>query len=209
MAIEYNSGSGQYRNLTTKRFVGRLEVMRYVDQEAQRTQTRLQAQMRLLIESKIDLPEWERRMAQTLKDSHIRMATLGAGGKPGLTQRHYGAIGYQLREQYRYLDGFAQDLAAGKLTPKQALYRSGLYANSIKLAFHKSEQITKASEAFRSAKRLLDPQAHHCSSCLGYAALGWQPIEEAVSPGVSCECGQFCKCTIIYSKFAVRVLRAN
>lgn len=206
-SIAYVSSTGQYRDLGSGQFVRRSDVLKLVDQETQRTKIRLQANTRLLISGKIDLPEWETRMAQSLKDSSLRIAALGSGGKDGMSQRHYGTIGRQLRDQYEHLDGFARALAGGKLTPNQALYRAGLYADSVKVAFHKAEKLTKESESFQSAKRSLDPQAKHCASCLSYSTGGeWQPIDQVTPPGVDCECGQFCRCTIVYSKFAAEVL---
>lgn len=204
--IAYSSSTGQFRNLKTGRFVGRTAVMGLVDQEVERTKVRLQAHTRLLTQRRIDLPEWERRMAQTLKETHLRMGAFGSGGKQNLDARKFGAIGYQLRTQYAYLDEFAKDLKAGKLTAAQALRRTGLYANSIKVTFHKIEKMQKLEvEGFREAKRSLDPQAQHCQSCLQYSTRDrWRPADQVVEPGVNCECGQFCRCSIQYRYAAGR-----
>jgi hypothetical protein len=196
--IAYDSRAGQYRGVNG-RFVGRTQVMKLVDQETQRTETRLKAQTRLLIQGKLDLPQWQINIAQTLKDSHLRMGALGAGGRQNMTAQVNGAVGYQLRKQYEYLDRFASDLAAGKLTPEQALRRSGLYAKSVRKSFHRAEQLTRKNANFQEAKRSLDPRAQHCSSCLKYSTGGkWKPIDQVMLPGENCECGQFCKCSIEY-----------
>ncbi|MBD3882171.1 hypothetical protein IFO70_10410 [Phormidium tenue FACHB-886] len=194
----YDARAGQYRG-ENGRFVPRLEIMRLLDQEAVRTQTQLRGHTRLLIGGKLDLAEWESRTAATLKAAHLRIASLAAGGKGNLSPKHYGAIGYQLRGQYEYLDKFANDLAAGKLTPNQALRRSAQYGQSIRKTFHRAEQITRGSEGFSEAKRSLDPQAKHCASCLAHSTRGrWKPIAEVVLPGAACACGQFCRCSIVY-----------
>lgn len=202
--IAYSSSTGQYRDLSTGRFVRRTEVMKFVDREIERTKVQLQGHTRLLIGDRINMAEWQVRMAETLKASHIRMGALGSGGVENLNSRKYGAIGYQLRQQYEYLSKFSLDVAEGWLTPKQALVRSGLYATSIKLSFNRCEQLTKQEEGFRTARRGLDPQANHCASCINYSTRGqWMPIDQVVLPGVACECGQFCKCPIEFSKFGV------
>ncbi|MBD1996000.1 hypothetical protein H6G00_05135 [Leptolyngbya sp. FACHB-541] len=198
-AIAYSSATGQYIDQSTKRFIPRTEVMRFVDGEVARTRASLQGHTRLMAAQKITLAEWEVRMAQSLKDSHIRLAALGSGGVQNLNAKKYGAVGYQLRKQYEYLDGFARDLKAGKLTPGQALTRAGMYADSAVVSFHRAEQITKQEEKFQEAKRSLHPAARHCSSCLAYSTKGkWLPIDQVVMPGVNCECGQHCRCSVQY-----------
>jgi hypothetical protein len=197
-SITYDRRAGQYRGMNG-RFVPRTTVMNLVGQETVRTEVRLKAQTRLMIQGKIDLAEWQTRMAQTIKDAHLRVGTLAAGGKQGMTPQKNGAIGYQLRQQYEYLDRFANDLAQGKLTPEQALRRSGAYSKSVTKTFHRIEKLTRQEEGFGEAKRSLDPRAKHCSSCIGYHTNGkWKPIDQVMLPGMNCECGQFCKCSIEY-----------
>ena len=198
----YDSRSGQFRG-ANGRFVRRADILQLVDQESQRTEARLKAQTRLMIAGKLSLSEWEKQFAQTLKESHLRMMALSSGGKQNLTSRHYGAAGYELRRQYEFLDGFARDLAAGKLTADRALWRSGLYSSSIKTAFFKGEKIQKELESFTVARRSLDASANHCSSCTLHSTYGeWKPIAEVVEPGVNCECRSNCKCSIFYAKLA-------
>ncbi len=197
--IAYDTRAGQYRG-ANGRFVPREQVQRFVDQEIRRTQIRLQAQTRLLVEGKLDIPAWQMAMAGLVKDSHLRMAALGSGGKDQLDARQYGAVGYQLKRQYQFLDQFAQDLADGKLTPERAIWRSGLYASSVKQTFSRTEQLSREREGFTVGKRLLDAQAQHCPECIGYERPDWVAIADIMPVGTNCSCQNFCKCRIVYAR---------
>lgn len=198
--VVYNPKAGRYVYADTKRFVPEAVIRHLVDTEQQQLGVRLQALTRLLDAQKIDLPEWETRFAQTLKDSHLRMLTLGAGGKDSLTPRHYGAAGYQLGQQYKFLDRFANQISGGTVSTAQAMRRSKQYAASIRVTFGKAQQISRIAEGFNEARRRLDPQAQHCSDCVTYAALGWTWAELLPPAGTNCACSQYCRCSIVYRK---------
>lgn len=202
LQIRYDPNSGQYRNLSSGRFVGRSQVLKLLDQEVGRTEARLAAHTRLLTQGTINLPEWQIRMAQTLKESHLRMGMFAAGGKERMNPSLTGATGVQLRKQYQYLDRFAHDIAAGRLTPQQAIARSRLYGKSIKLTFFRVEKLSRKSEGFMVGKRLLDPQAKHCRSCIRHHRPDWVEIDQIVSPGTSCECQNNCRCQVLYAKLS-------
>ena len=74
-------------------------------------------------------------MRLAIKNEHLAQYMVGRGGKAQMTPRDYGIIGAILKEQYRYLDGFAADLAAGKLTPAQAIARARLYILNAQQSF--------------------------------------------------------------------------
>lgn len=198
----YDRASGQYRDGNGAK-VGRARIRKLVDQEIGRTEARLKAHTRLLIAGKIDLPDWERRFAQTLKESHLRMAAFAGGGQLNLSSRHYGATGYQIRRQLEYLDGFAHDLAMGRLTADRALQRSAMYGKSIRTTFNRIEKLEREIEGFTVAKRSLDPQARHCASCIGYSTKGkWKPIAEVVPAGTNCECQSACRCSVVFARLS-------
>lgn len=198
--VRYDPKAGQYRGSNGK-FVGRDRILSLVNAEVERTEARLAAHTRLLAADKITLGEWEKRFATTLKDSHIRMAVFASGGKENTTRRAYGATGYNLRQQYDRLDGFAHALKDGELTEKGAIARSRLYAKSIKETFYQVEKQVREDEGFTVAKRWLDSQAKHCASCLLYTTKGeWRRVGTVVPPGVACACRAACKCQIAYAK---------
>lgn len=199
MQLQFDPNSHRYRNIETGRYVSQVDVMRVVDEEVARTEVRLKAHARLLSQGKIDVAEFQTRMAQTLKESHLRNASVGAGGIKQLSPVHYGKVGAELKKQYKYLDGFGKDLADGKLTPEQALRRAGSYAKSARTSFFEAEFTSRGKVGFY-AKRLLDAQSKHCQSCISYQRLQWTLIELVTPPGVNCECGGRCRCRLVFRK---------
>jgi hypothetical protein len=199
MPYQFDSQSHRYRDTETGRFVKVADVTRLIDTEVSRLEVRLKGHARLLAQGKIDIAEFQTRMALSLKESHLRNAAVGAGGTKQLTPTHYGKVGAQLKKQYKYLHGFGQDLASGKLTPEQVFSRAGSYAKSAKTSFFESEFTSRGKYGFY-AKRLLDAQSRHCASCISYQKLTWTPIKDVVAPGVDCECGGRCRCRLIFRK---------
>lgn len=200
--IAYDARSGQYRSLDSGQYVPRSHVLQLLEQEATRLEVRLAAHTRVLASDKIDLAEWERRMATDLQLSHLRTSMLAAGGKGQMTQQLYGVIGHQLRRQYQYLHGFAQDLHDGKLTADGAIKRAKMYGTSVKASFSRSEQIARANTGTYLAKRVLDPQSKHCEDCIRYAQPKWVPLEQIAPIAANCRCMSRCRCRILYRQVA-------
>ena len=195
----YDRRAGQYRR-EDGRFVPRSTILRLVDEEAARLSVQMQSHIRSMMKRSINLPEFERRAADDLKLSHLRMAIFASGGRNQTTNKVYGAVGQLLARQYKYLAGFADDLSQGKLTYQQALARASMYGTSTRLAFHQAEKITKVHEGFTQAKRVLDPESDHCPDCLTYATDDYVPIGDIVPIGLRCQCRQRCRCRIIYQR---------
>jgi hypothetical protein len=197
--LQFDSSSHRYRNLETGRFVQRDEVLRLVDEETSRLEVRLKGHARLLVSGKIEISEFQTRMAQSLKESHIRMAALGGGGLKQMTPQQYGHVGQQLKKQYQFLYKFGRDLEENKSSSVQIIRRAGMYAQSTKTSFHQAEFTARGRVGFY-AKRLLDAQARHCPECINYQQLQWRLISQIVPPGVNCTCGGRCRCRIVFRK---------
>lgn len=202
-AYFYDRRTANYRNPQTGRFVPRAAILKLVDEESDRLSTRMKAHARLLTDGKIDLGEFQRRAADDIKMSSIRMGLFASGGKSQTPQSVYGVIGRELRSQYGFLANFAQDLAAGKLTKEQAIARAALYGGASRTAFHQAEKVARKREGFLEAKRSLDSAAQHCASCLGYSTNGeWLPVEQVTMPTVNCQCMSRCRCQVVFRRRA-------
>lgn len=197
--LQFDPKSHRYRNIETGRFVKVAEVIKLVDEEVNRAEVRLKGHARLLAQNKIDIAEFQTRMAQTLKESHLRLAAVGAGGKEQFTPTHYGKVGAQLKKQYQFLNKFGQDLAEGKLTKEQAIRRAGMYGKSAKTSFFEAEFTSRGKQGFY-VKRFLDPQARHCEACISFQRLQWTLIQNVTPPGVDCQCGGRCRCRLVFRK---------
>ena len=197
--LQFDPKSHRYRNIKTGQFVRYTEVTRHIDEEVNRLQVRLKGHARLLVSGKLDIGEFQTRVAQSLKESHLRNAAVGAGGVKSLTPTHYGKVGAQLKKQYQYLYKFGQDLQSGTMSEKQIIYRAGLYAASSRTSFFEGEFTSRGKVGFY-AKRLLDAGARHCAACISLQKLQWTLIANITPPGVNCQCGGRCRCRLVFQK---------
>ena len=62
------------------------------------------------------LAEWEYQMRQYIRGMHSSMGAIGKGGWDNMTQSDWGRIGAWIKKQYKYLHGFAEDIAANRDT---------------------------------------------------------------------------------------------
>lgn len=77
----------------------------------------------------ISLKDFEGLFKQELKDLYI-LSVWGVNGETSGTQAQYGLAGRRLRDQYKFMHGFFQQVEAGELTLAEIKARSKLYANS-------------------------------------------------------------------------------
>ncbi len=92
----------------------------------------------LMEDGNIGLQTWNLQMRELIKNTYRAQYELAIGGRENMTQADYGRLGGILQEQYRYLQGFTDDLAAGKLSPGQAMYRARMYIDSSTQAFERA-----------------------------------------------------------------------
>ncbi len=154
-----------------------------------------------LLKGKMDLVGWQKEMAQGIKDAYIVNGQLGKGGKLQMTFSDYGKLGAQIKQEYRHLTKFAEDIAGGKLSEAQINARVALYAESTKKAYWIGKTSAMNVAGFDMERRVMSP-AEHCDDCVGYAALGWQPIGSLPEPGSGSVCGGNCKCHKEYGNSA-------
>ncbi len=92
----------------------------------------------LMETGKLDIQNWNLQMRELIKNTYRAQYELAIGGRENMTQADYGRLGGILQEQYRYLQGFTEDIASGKLSLGQAQYRARMYINSSTQAFERA-----------------------------------------------------------------------
>lgn len=90
-----------------------------------------------LLDESISITDWVMAMRQEVKIAHLAQYMLAKGGKSQMTQADYGRVGQVLREQYQFLNGFAEDILDGNLSEAQMRARANLYFNSSNSSFHR------------------------------------------------------------------------
>lgn len=152
----------------------------------------------LLVDGKISLDTWQDETARALRKLHIEQAILARGGSDRMTKADYLAVGRNLKEEYKYLRNFAQELADGKITEAEFKARLKLYAGRSRRSYAVMERQNYKDDGYVYMQRFLDRIAVHCQECVRYAAEGVQPIGKLPLPTEQCRCGGNCKCTVRY-----------
>ena len=128
------------------------------------------------------------------------MSIVASGGKKNTVTNSYFIAGRNLKEEYKYLRNFAQEIKDGKLSEAQILARAQMYSGSIYKTYYETYHFQKVErEGFTLAKRDLDPFAKHCPDCPRHATKGrFLPANKVTPKGVDCACRGHCKCRLTY-----------
>ena len=69
-----------------------------------------------LFTGKISIGKWEETMKKLIREEHASCAAIAKGGWDEMTWKDWGRLGTPLREQYKYLHGFAKAIEEKKDT---------------------------------------------------------------------------------------------
>lgn len=196
-AWSYDPISGRYRG-ANGRFLSKAAIEALVDGRIKKLNGQLQDFTRRLIDGNITIDQWQGSVREALKPAHLQATMVGAGGKNALSQSDYGRIGQRLRSEYSYLQNFASDILAGRVSGAMALARVGLYAESVRGSYWEGTTIRQEKQGYSLMRRILDSQAQHCQDCIDHAARGIAPIGSLPMPGQRCACRSRCRCRIEY-----------
>lgn len=183
------------------RIVSRAAVREAIDTALRTASFRARALALELRAGTITLDAWELAMRELVKDVHLYSAAAVRGGWDRMTQGDYGRVGQLVRTQFRYLDGFAQDIADGRqrLGAPGFLRRGMMYGEAGRAtheAFVQSDARKWARElGGRLEARNVLGDAQHCDQCAGLTRRGWMPDADMVPPGMR-TCLSHCHCTV-------------
>ena len=88
-----------------------------------------------LFAGEINHQQWALEARQEIKETFIVQYIAAHGGRRTMTQADWGRVGAMLKQQYRRLRGFEQDLIDGKLSEAQAKARLRMYYKASRQAF--------------------------------------------------------------------------
>jgi len=197
----YDPLTGRYRR-PSGRFMSNKAVVALVDGRIDKLGKDLRRFTRMLADGNITLDQWQGSVREAIKGAHIQATVLGHGGRSRMGAREYGVIGQKLRAEYTYLQRFAGDILAGRVSTPMALARVELYAQSVRSSYWQGATLRQEKQGYSMMRRVLDPQAAHCDDCLRYAKAGLVPIGSLPMPAQRCECRANCRCSIEYKRGA-------
>lgn len=198
----YDANLGRYRR-PSGQFMSQKAVMALVDGRIDKLGQNLRRFTQMLADGNITIDQWQGSVREAIKAAHIQATVLGHGGKDGMGSAEYGRIGQRLRAEYSYLQNFAGDILAGRVSAAMALARVQLYAESVRSSYWEGASIRQGKQGYSLMRRILDPQAQHCDDCLRYARAGLVAMGSLPMPGQRCECRARCRCSVEYKRNAV------
>lgn len=179
------------------RFLSRREVRDVLDNALANNGKIVRDLTQQLREGRISLADWQTGMAREIKNVHLYSAAAARGGWAQMTQADYGRAGQRIATQYRFLRGFAEDIASGKQPLNgRALERAAMYSEAGRNTFHHVEREEMEVRGMTEERSILHAN-DSCEGCLEEEAAGWQPIGEGVPIGER-DCLTRCKCTTDY-----------
>lgn len=186
----------RYRDVASGRFVSAETVRTVVDHVVAGSAVEIERLALRVSTGAMPIAEWQSQMAQTLRLLHTGQAAAAAGGWANMTQADWGRVGAELRAQYRWLEGFAQDIETGRVSGGAILTRASMYADAARGTYEQTRRAIMRRNGAREERRVLG-KADHCDCCIGEAGRGWQPIGTLIRIG-GCTCIVNCKCSFEY-----------
>jgi hypothetical protein len=189
----YDPISGRYRG-ADGRFVPERLVREAVDRVADDASLRLAVLSDRLATGKIALTTWQREAMGVIKDAHLATGIAAHGGIASMDQHTYGAIGHQIRDEYQYLQQFAEAIANGSQPLAGVAGRAQQYGQAARSTF---EGIRARDDLLRGMdeERNILHASESCQQCRDIAAMGWVPIG-SLPPVGSRQCRSNDRCSI-------------
>jgi hypothetical protein len=134
----------------------------------------------------LDIGSWEVEMRTLIKEMYTSASAIGKGGWDAMTFQDWGRLGTPVREQYKYLRGFAADIAdrADEVTLAYIRARARMYGNSAGYV----------AELMQAPTDLLEH-------------LPWLPKDGSTECLVNCKC--FWELKVIKTKKTLKTVRAT
>ena len=138
MGWKWNKTAGRYYDTDTGRFLSRARALEFVDESLAATEKATDLLASYVSDGMLAVDDWQLLMRQEIKREYIREYMLGRGGRAQMTQADWGSIGGMLKEQYAYLDAFADQIATGNLSEAAIRSRSRMYIRSAREAYERA-----------------------------------------------------------------------
>lgn len=196
--FQYDNRANRWRNPVNGQFVSENTVIAEMRRHQEATYTALDNLTKDLYAGRVNIQQWQTSVALELKDAHLAQAMFGAGGRANMDASKWGRVGGTLADEYRYLTNFANQIANGDISEKQALARIKQYGNATQQSYYR--EYANAGDVPIDGSNPLDTVpgagatrcrgnckcslsrdangliiwslsvAEHCPDCIGYAA---------------------------------------
>lgn len=195
----FDFAAQRFRDIKSGRFLSipatekaRERVINGARQEMERDAQRL-------VEGKIKLAEFERRMQRNIKTIHVTTAAQARGGFRQMTRADYDRVSKRVLDEFKYLRDFSKDVKSGRQALTGVRSRAGLYSEAARGTYWITASASHLDAGYSKERNVLGI-AEHCSgrgSCLAETRRGWVSIGK-LKPVGSRKCRSRDKCSVQY-----------
>ena len=185
-----DAGSGRYISAR----VVRADLDRFVDRAGRESARALTEQLR---DGRIALPEWQTAMARAVKNVNYAAVAAASGGVENMTAVERGRAGAIIREQYKYLRGFAADIESGKQRlDGRAMRRAEMYMQAGREAFHEQKRAgaAEANPGRVMMIRSIRYEGDSCDDCIALDGRWFQQGDSGYIPVGERQCNKSWRC---------------
>lgn len=155
--------------------------------------------VKLLIENKINISDWEVEVSRLLSSQHTISFLLGVGGRNFTQESDIAALNRRIKAELIYLRRLSRNYEQKHISDAMLISRIKMFLRATHGSYEAARQISHQRNGFVWEKRVMSKQ-ENCYSCYIYALKGWQRIGTLPPPTVACECLSNCGCYKIYNK---------
>lgn len=201
--VYWDKSANRYRDKATGRFLAWNTVYSLVEQSLVASSNVANTLAEYVSAGSISVDDWLRLMREEIKGEYIRQYLASVGGRQMMTKADWGSVGGMIADQYRYLNDFAKEIAAGNLTEGQIKMRANMYINSAREAFERAKARVAVSAGYDLVFWDVDTLVENCSGCVAFNQMGWvkiadNPYKGAFPGSGDTVCLTNCHCTLRY-----------
>ena len=188
----------RYRDEATGRYISarqvRADLDRFVDRAGRESARELTGQLR---DGRIGLAEWQTAMARAVKNVNYAAVVAASGGVENMTAVERGRAGAIIREQYKYLRGFAADIESGKQPlDGRAMRRAEMYMQAGREAYHEQKRAgaAEANPGEQLGIGSVRVEGDSCDDCVELDGRIFVMGDAAYIPIGRRQCNKSCRC---------------
>lgn len=153
----------------------------------------------LLRRGEIDLVEWQRRMARSIKNIHTSELALARGGMFHMTDADRARAAQMIRFQLERLVNFSEQIQSGKinLNSKWFRRRAGMYGDAGKTTYWNGVRQNSVELGMTQERNMLGITERHCPGCLDETDRDWVDIG-TLKPVGTRTCLTNCLCNVVF-----------
>jgi hypothetical protein len=190
--------TGRYRDLRTGRWLDPKIVRRELDAYIAKSGDATKALAEQLRAGNINLADWQTAMREQIKLTQLNAQATAVGGYANMTPADYGRAGQIIRQQYGYLQNFAQEIASGAQRLDGILARRAeLYIKNGRRTYYDAVEPAAIEAGATHIRSRLNP-ADHCPECVFFDGKWFVIGSELWVPVGLRECRGNCKCSEEY-----------